>query len=78
MQMVSESDTVEVRFLKNEMEKREIMIQKEKRILDILSDGDCSYGMAKSIIQRVEEKWRKTGNAYLPESKASCISSRMD
>lgn len=48
-----------------EKEVKELMIEKEKMIKDILTDGTVTYGMAKSILDRVEVELLREGAAYL-------------
>lgn len=48
-----------------EKEVKELMIEKEKMIKEILTDGTITYGMAKSIIQRVEVELLREGDTYL-------------
>lgn len=50
-----------------EKEVKELMIEKEKMIKEILTDGTVTYGMAKSIIQRVEAELLREGATYLKQ-----------
>lgn len=50
-----------------EKEVKELMIEKEKMIKEILTDGTVTYGMAKSIIQRVEVDLLREGAMYLKQ-----------
>lgn len=49
-------------------EKIEFMRKKEQQIMDILLEEDMTFGMAKSIIQRVEADLLNNGNTFLYKS----------
>lgn len=42
-----------------------LMVEKEKIIKEILTDGTITYGMAKEILDRVEAELLREGAAYL-------------
>lgn len=57
-----------------EEEKLKLMIEKEKTIKAILADGTITYGMAKSIIQRVEVELLREGDTYLKKANYRDVS----
>lgn len=50
-------------------EKTELMRKKEQQIMDILLGESMTFGMAKSIIQRVEVDLLNNGNTFLCKSE---------
>lgn len=55
-----------------------IMEEKEKKIFDILTEGDITFGMAKSIIERIEADLMKKGDTFLKQSKLNSVSPSKD
>ena len=51
------------------MTTEELMEKKENQIKEILMSDDISYGMAKSIIHKIEAELLEKGNAFLNGSK---------
>lgn len=51
-----------------------IMEEKEKKIFDILTEGDITFGMAKSIIERIEADLMKKGDTFLKQSRFENVS----
>lgn len=55
-----------------------IMEEKEKQIFEILIEGDITFGMAKSIIERIEADLMKKGDTFLKQSKLNNVSPSKD
>lgn len=51
------------------LESNKIIQDKEKQILNILLDGNITFGVAKNIIQKVEAKLFSNGNTYLARTQ---------
>ncbi len=59
----------EYRCQLSQSDKENILQNKEKQILNILLEGNTTFGMAKNIIQRVEAKLFSNGNTYLTRTQ---------
>lgn len=55
-------------------EKKKLMEEKEQQIRDILMEGDITFGMARSIVQRIEAGLLREGDTYLMKTRLTDVS----